>query len=307
MNVSDLSSRIQQMWNRRFPDYDDSATLVRQLPSEAESRFRVVFHPSSLRLQPPQANLQQPQADCPLDTIAADVRLPFRDWLVTPNRFPVERDHILLVYREHRANLKPRDLFDGFAFAQETGYRLLLNLQGSGASLPAHLHWQGLRSDFPIFRPQFIGRCILSEVGLAVNALSKPWGGYRVEADNQEQRMRVAQSLAAWEGPFNLVLTSSVVYVLPRVREYASQFPSFKFGAAEVAGTMFAQNRSMFESVDDASFAQAVHEVAMNDEQLEGDAERLWNRLRCVGPGTSGRYERVGWYRPDKMERGSES
>jgi hypothetical protein len=160
-------------------------------------------------------------------------------------------------------------------FAAETGFRLLLNLRGAGASIPDHLHWQGLRIDFPAFREEYAGEPILRNAGLEVRFLGEPWSGIRLCPRTAAARRRVARAVSCWGEPFNLVVADSTVCLFPRTRDFPTCSPEFKFGAAEVAGVVYAKTRAMLEAYEEPFLICAVKEVGMAAEERGIHAARL--------------------------------
>ena len=261
MSRSDLSGQVRRLWHARFPDFARCQSLVRHLTDGGHRRFTVLFHPSRERLQALNTTLPAGDGPCPLDTVDPGSALHFRRWIVTPNRFPVQEEHILLILREHRAAVTAADVLDAMAFARETGYRLLLNLRGSGAAVPQHLHWQGLRMTFPICRPDCVGELVMEARTVVVNRLAPPWSGRRMLARSAKGCETVAALAVDHDGPFNLLIDGSAVYTVPRAKEYPSLFPGFKFGGAEVTGVVYAKSMEMLERMNLDALAGALSEV----------------------------------------------
>ena len=176
---------------------------------------------------------------------------------------PSSAEHILLVLKHHRAEPTAADIFSGMRFAQQW-IRLLLNLAGAGASIRQHLHWQGLPIDFPVFSRRYISRVVHEDGDVRVCLLSDPWCGFRLDVRTDAGRSRIAHAVACWSQPYNLVLQDSAIYFCPRTKEVPPQFPTFKFGGAEVGGIIYAKSRVMLQTIDHSSIEAAIREVGLS-------------------------------------------
>jgi hypothetical protein len=276
-----LTQRIHALWRRSFPQFDDEEPWRRFLADERNPRAVVFYHPLRERLQGIKRRGGPESVGCALESSVCEKSIRYGDWIVAANPFPVQRYHILVSHDDHRPNPLDSDILDGMAFAHSTGFQLLLNLEGSGASVPEHLHWQGLWGvRFPAFREEYAGRVVFRDDEVEARLLAEPWGGFRLKPRSRRGCARIARVVCRWNGCFNLAVDERRTVLLSvRTRETPSLFPDFKFGGAEVAGVVYANTRDLFSSLDAASFEGAMREVVMQAKEHDRWSEVLASLL----------------------------
>jgi len=151
----------------------------------------------------------------------------------------------LLAAAQHREELRQDDVQSAFAFALEfPDYLVYHNMRHTGATQPAHLHFQAVLRDEPL-PIEAAPRKVWCSLDGAVVAWVEDYPAYSL-AITGEQAPDVACAVlqALRPSPFNLVMSKGEIVIVPRTVEQPSGFAS-KFGALEMAGwTVFVEEQA---------------------------------------------------------------
>lgn len=168
---------------------------------------------------------------CPLDTENATY-IPYQDLLFKFNENPTLKYHLFVKAAEHRERPRFQDHHTILDFVDETDYAVYLNLRGSGAGIPDHLHYQGhKRMHFPLLFKHSLSEIkqnphvdLLRTDMIHYGLLFK----YRNEKGKDEiSRILVYLDTVVKEidMSYNLLFDKGCVFLFPRTREVASNLP----------------------------------------------------------------------------------
>lgn len=167
--------------------------------------------------------------------------------------------HFLITSGEHRENVSFEDMLALQGFADATGLSVFGNFRDSGASYPAHVHYQSLDVEFPLVHLPLMRETFYRDIKVA--RLHYPVAAFAFTPIRAGGDITIAKLVSLLPLPFNSLFWRREVFVVPRIKSVPSNTRGFKFAAAEVMGTIFCRTRELFDFFDYDNVMTALCDV----------------------------------------------
>lgn len=193
------------------------------------------------------------------------------------------RHHLLIFCKDHREEPSAEDHLCVMNFVKVTDYAVFLNLRGSGAGLPEHLHYQGhKRYRFPLLKAHYRTHQLATNAMFDVLSLEET-DNYAVIFQYKSLRalevvasiLETAHLVLTNEGlSYNLLFDKGRVFLFPRVQEIAKKIPPYlentgmtqwQIAGQEMGHLFTAKNRMIFQTVKKEDLQCAIKEVCLTD------------------------------------------
>jgi hypothetical protein len=187
--------------------------------------------------------------------------------------------HYLIAPEEHREQISAPDVRTLERLSATTRLSVFGNLRGSGASYPAHLHFQSLDAEFPA-AGRNLSRVIFSQGGVRLTMLEYPVLLLRFDAESERDWLLVDRLIARIPGTFNPLWWRKSIYVIPRAKSIPFNTWGNKFAAAEVFGRIYCRSRQFFDALDFQTVLDALLDVCIPAEGAVG--RRFIDEMECA-------------------------
>lgn len=286
---------LQRSWDRKYEEkWKKGLLTVKEFPAENGLPAMTIVN-NSLRdkweankkteSQKREKGLEKCPLDNPVDLSKEYVNHGSLYFRININ--PTLRNHLFIKILEHRERPTAEDNLSAMEFVDETDYALYLNLRGSGAGIPDHLHYQGQkRENFPLLR-DFKSEKIYSTEDFELSRLDGIAYALLFKYQGEKGRRKVAEALGnmdAQVGKYNLLFDDGEVFLFPRPLEVASGLPKVlldagadKWGiAGQEMGFLFnAKYKSILENVNHEMLANILESVTLNDRERQRELEDM--------------------------------
>lgn len=190
-----------------------------------------------------------------------------------------EPAHYLIAPEEHREQIAIPDVRLLEKLSATAQLSVFANLRGSGASYPAHLHFQSLDVEFPATRSER-SRVVYAHNGVKLEILDYPVLLLRFAADSDNGWELAAKLMCRIASPFNPLWWRGSIYIIPRTKSVPFNTAGNKFAAAEVFGRIYCRNRHFYDALDSETVLGALLDVCIPTGSPL--ARRFMQELECL-------------------------
>ncbi|HEV8290134.1 MAG TPA: DUF4922 domain-containing protein [Candidatus Norongarragalinales archaeon] len=189
---------------------------------------------------------------CPLCTKGAHSQELFKGkyapFKVFPNKYPASLGHTVIVHEKHvEKNVDAQELSVMQRFCRETGYRVVRNMRGAGASLPSHEHFQGFLERMPVEN--------FSRKRVAEKTVLEGYPCRHFAAEGDEAPVKAAAFIAGLKEPYTVTVCPELIVVFP----FRKASGPDAVGAIHASGMATYTKRSDF---DNATFESLAADMA---------------------------------------------
>lgn len=259
---------------------------------------------SAIARPDPPPGVTRPCALCEPNRPTEQLGLAYHDFILLANPAPIFSEHLTVVHKEHRPQSLSQCVGSLLRLARDlsSGYTVLYNGPGAGASCPEHLHLQACRrGSLPIERTEATNWRLLPAANGASTTversieLGRP--AIRLSGTDDEALSAATRTLlkcvsAEAEPMVNAVCRYEPsargwsMVVFPRSRHRPSCFFAetdarmlISPGVIDMAGVVIVPRLEDYERLDDQALAAVFREVSIDAE----DFDRLCDRLTEAG------------------------
>jgi len=289
---------LQQSWNRTYEEKWKTGVLtVRDFPAENGLPAMTIVH-NTLRDQWEATKKEELQdrerglEKCPLDAMEDPIMdyIKYGSLYFRINANPTLKNHLFIKVLEHKERPAAEDYLSAMEFVDETDYAIYLNLRGSGAGIPDHLHYQGQkRKHFPLLRDFKFTR-IDGTRDFELSRLEGLTYAILLRYQGEKGKRKVAEALGRIDGQignYNLLFDDNHIFIFPRPKETASHLPKVLIDsganrwslAGQEMGLLFtAKYKPILENVTHEMLANILKSVTLNDKGRQIELEEITRR-----------------------------
>jgi len=171
---------------------------------------------------------------------------------------PYVKDQVMVVPVSHRELPSEDDFMTALNFQRESGLIGILNLRGSGGSLPDHLHFEFGRANLPVLQLSS-NQDYIDYYGVPLTTLTDYPGSVLVLQDRNEAKLAsntytLTHTLSDFGLSFNLIITHDRVLIMPRVAVESRAFPGWSVGGLFLSGIFVPDCRGSLSQDSQALF-----------------------------------------------------
>jgi len=296
-----IEQALAQLWEIKYERLwqEHAEVTKREFPMwSSENHPMVMVHNTlrdyyeSVKKKQAQEREKSGQKSCPLDEERSTKdSIKYGNLLFRMNGNPTLEYHLFAQTAEHREHPTQEDHLTIMDFVDETDYAVFLNLRGSGAGIPDHLHYQGhKRVNFPFLLKLGIG-------SLRYNRQFEIWShdiiNYTLELKYTAERGKEAVSeyiakldeIIRAEGlSYNLLFDKNRVYLFPRTMEIAENIhdglreagmDKWQIAGQEMGYLFTAKYKQILEKMTAKALANALRDVTLSDPEERQQFEKL--------------------------------
>ncbi|MDD4353865.1 MAG: hypothetical protein PHN56_05405, partial [Candidatus Nanoarchaeia archaeon] len=187
--------------------------------------------------------------------------------------------HILLMPLEHRSKPLPNDNLAIMDFVNSNDYSVFVNLKGSGASTPDHLHYQGQRREnFPLINNEFKKSLLAKGNNIDLYSFNQVNSGYFFEYNLEKKEKasialgKIIDSVTEQGLSYNLFFDKNKIFIFPRTREIAIRIPDelknagmdkWQIAGQEMGYLFTAKYKSIFDAITPQALYNSLEDVTL--------------------------------------------
>ncbi|MCX6803741.1 MAG: hypothetical protein NTY48_04180 [Candidatus Diapherotrites archaeon] len=232
-------NEIRFVWGKYLPELFRGKSLVRYIPNEYGPDFKIIFNKRRA------ANLTYPKNICPFSKFLKRRYYVIGNYILTPNLYPFAKHHRLLITKKHYANPRLKDFEFILKFCEIIPTTAILSIKGSGAGVPAHLHFQVFDEKLPVMSAKT--KFLFSNGEVVVSRIIYPSYGIKIIGKNISKWVfRIIKGISY---SYNLAIKGNQVIFYPRTIVLPTKSVEWRFGATELSGFIITKNKEVFDSI----------------------------------------------------------
>lgn len=299
MNIEEGLNRLwEKNYAKKWQEY--AKISIRKFPYYNGDKCYMVMVHNTLRdlwetIKKAQAEQRQNESGyCPLD-ISSNTKnnsIKYCDLIFEINTNPTLKYHLMIYTNEHREPPQSRDHLTILNFVNETDYAVFLNLRGSGAGIPDHLHYQGhKRKHFPLLFMDLNARKLKKYDHFELWRPKIKTYGLMFKTLSEKGRETVSQILEdldniirTEERSYNLFFDNEKIFMFPRQKEIATNImeelravgmDKWQIAGQEMGYLFTAKTIAIFKKMTGKALLDALKDVTYSDKKLQKDFEDL--------------------------------
>ncbi|MFX1257308.1 MAG: DUF4922 domain-containing protein [Promethearchaeota archaeon] len=297
-----IQESLNKLWEKNYAKkWMKYAKLsIRKFPYYPGDKYPMIMVHNTLRDQwesVKKTQAEQRQKDnsyCPLDLSADQNKdsIRYGNLIFKININPTLKHHLMIYTHEHREPPYSRDHFTILNFVKETDYAVFLNLRGSGAGIPDHLHYQGQkRKYFPLLFMDLnakklvenghfeLWRPKIKTYGLMFKILTQK--GCKIVSRLLELLDSIIRTK---ERSYNLFFDNEKIFLFPRQKEIATNvkeelktagMDKWQIAGQEMGYLFTAKTKEIIDTMTGQALLTALKDVTYSNKKLCKDFEKL--------------------------------
>lgn len=196
------------------------------------------------------------------DSMGADeIIAPYYHLRLALNVKFADVDHFLVFPLRHSEDPTEQDIRRLSQLSIKTGLSIIGNFRDSGASYPAHVHFQTLNTIFPV--ENMPGLKTWQTSGVRYHEYFFPVWQFYLSYYNKRSLDIVSRTITRLPKPFNLLFSGHNIYVCPRKKSIPFNTNGAKFASAEVFGRAYSRSQEFFDLMDYETVMSALCDVCL--------------------------------------------
>lgn len=287
-NVVSLDDAIKAHWEKySVENFDESSVAARKLyhPENRDLFFALQFSPEREAFLRKKKYLLDPGN--PFATTLGkkdNIRIP--RFIVSKNLFPWQKYQVIIISETEKKLFDGPDLVSLLNFSRKTGYEIIYNMEGSGASAITHCHFQGFIDPFPVNVSPVAPFDAVRRVELS--RLTFPAYGIRFAGPAEDVSRVAVAFLKVLPCPYNLLISKGMIFVVPRLKAIPEGFGEWDFGGAEVSGLFFPRSLEQFHKLSFHTLRTALLDTTFCDPEDWAELEDVAHRAALGGKSSPG-------------------
>jgi hypothetical protein len=190
----------------------------------------------------------------------------YDNFIGLPSITPIIERHYIFIPRENRAFMKAEDLKSLINFSRESGYKVFINLKGSGASIPDQFHAQAGPFFYPLLDSDHGFK--YEDVDEYFSRFHEPHYGMRLDTSKLNGQFDCAllrlEKLQNSE-KFNIAIKGDLLYTFPRTQETAFANSNWQFAGQEMCGIYCTRSKEVFANLKHEDVQSGLKSVTLTN------------------------------------------
>lgn len=282
---SGIIESLDSLWTEKFIELWERTVISDKTLSAEGLNMRVIHNNMRDHWEKTKKHTIEEKKECPFDSAEQEIGekyFPYRKLLFSINTNPTLNKHLIIASRKHKSRADDwEEHHEIIRFVNSSDYCVFLNLKGSGAGIPEHLHFQGQKRDnFPLLERDYpsITRNILSGK-VNITYIDLPNKCIRFEYGKEEHlganvAARIDHVMEERNYSYNLIYDKNTLYFFPRSKEIATNIPDrlrlagvneWKIAGQEMGLLFTAKYHSIFDNASANDLYSILKEVSLNE------------------------------------------
>jgi hypothetical protein len=261
MDVANLLKRIEKNWESRFSKEIKDRNREWKTVSDSHIEFRVLFDPGREKIY---RNLNSERKECPFDKIIPMKKDTIKGDLLFygQNIYPYFDHQFMAFPIQHRCLPTKDDLNELIELTKiAKNYTIMMNMEGAGANIPEHIHYQCIRETLPI--DKLSGKKIKGNNHFYIEEINYTIYALRLKWNNKNGQNKCQELVLNYNKPINLYIYNDRMYMIPRTANYPQSSPNTKIGCAEVGGLFLITSREIYDKCNFNYLENMLKEVTI--------------------------------------------